>query len=400
MTGPSLRIVLVEFSPSGGLFQFGYQMGTALALAGHTVTLLTGPDPELTATVPGFEVVPILPTWHPGAGVEPTVLRKFRRGLRGVRHVAAWARAAHFVRGTRPDVLQWSEWRFAIDGILAAAVAHRRWAGVCVDLAHSPIPLEEQRGGSGPYRKGPLLYRALGRGYRAMDAVVVLGERSREDLLGAWPEIHRVEILPHGDFRAFDRPDLAGPEGCPERVVLFGSLTGYKGIDVLLDAFPLVRAARPTATLEIAGPVVGDLDVARLQRRAAALEGVEFRPGYIPADGVPSLVGGARLLVAPYTRSNASGVVRLAQTLSRPVVVTDVGDLAAAVEDGETGIVVPPGDAEKLADAIVRVLGDPDLAARMGAEGRRRLFDTSPWESVAGLSVSLYRSLLASEQSG
>ncbi len=389
-----LRIVLVEFSPSGGLFQFSFEMGTALAQAGHTVTLLTGPDPEFTSTVAGFDVAPVLPTWHPGAGVEPSLVRKARRGVRALRHVAAWASVARFVRETRPDVLQWSEWRFALDGLLASAVASRRWAGICADLAHSPIPLEEQRGGSGPYRQGRLLYRGLGRGYLAMDAVMVLGSRSRAELLDAWPEVQRVEVIPHGDLRtlAHDEPAAAGD--CPERVVLFGALTGYKGIDVLLEAFTRIRSARPSATLLIAGPVVGDLNVAEMQMRAAAVEGVEFSPGYVPADDVARLVGGARLVAAPYTRSNSSGVVRLAQTLARPVVATDVGDLSGSVKDGETGLVVRPGDPEGLAEAVIRLLGDPRLATRMGAEGRRQLFAESSWELAAGRLVSIYRSAL------
>lgn len=394
MTRRPLRIVLVEFSPSGGLFHFSFQMGAALAEEGHEVTLLTGPEPEMTSTVQGFEVVPLLPTWHPGGGVEPLVVRKVRRVFRGGRHVAAWIQVARFVRDLEPDVLQWSEWRFAVDGLAASAVAHRGWAQVCISLAHSPIPIEEQRAGSGAYRTSRVLYGALGRGYRAMDGVLVLGQQSRSDLLRAWPKLPSVQVIPHGDQRAFAREEWPDPGGCPEEVVLFGSLTGYKGIDVLLDAFAMVRAERPGASLRIAGPVMGDLDVDGMARRASAMAGVEFRPGYIPADEVPGLVGGARLVVAPYTRSNASGAVRLAQTLARPVVVTDVGDLADSVDDGETGFVVPAGDPARLARAIVRLLEEPELATGMGLEGRRRLFEDSSWEVVAGRLDGVYRSLL------
>ena len=394
MTHQALRIVLVEFSPSGGLFHFSFQMGSALAEQGHEVTLLTGPEPEMSSTVKGFEVVPLLPTWHPGGGVEPVLLRKVRRLLRGGRHMAAWMQVARFARDTRPDVLQWSEWRFAVDGLAASAIADRGWARICITLAHSPIPIEEQRAGSGPYRSGRVLYGGLGRGYRAMDGVLVLGRQSRLDLLRAWPELPSVHLIPHGDQRAFARENPPDAGGCPEEVLLFGSLTGYKGIDVLLDAFAMVRVERPGASLRITGPVVGDLDVDGVARRASAIGGVEFRPGYIPADEVPGLVGGARVVVAPYTRSNASGVVRLAQTLARPVVVTDVGDLADSVDDGETGFVVPAGNPARLAGAIVRLLEEPELATSMGLEGRRRLFEQSSWEVVAGRLDGVYRSLL------
>ncbi len=68
MTRP---IVLVEFSPSGGLFQFAVQLGDALAAAGHRVELLTGPRPELGPTASWFRIRPVLPTWHPGGDAAP-----------------------------------------------------------------------------------------------------------------------------------------------------------------------------------------------------------------------------------------------------------------------------------------------------------------------------------------
>ncbi|HET9075978.1 MAG TPA: glycosyltransferase family 4 protein [Acidimicrobiales bacterium] len=394
MSPPPLRIVLVEFSPSGGLFQFSFQMGRALARAGHHVTLLTGPDPEMVSGEARFEVAPVLPTWHPGAGVEPVVVRKLRRPVRAARLVAAWLQVGRMVREIRPDVVQWSEWRFSIDGLLASLIARRGWAGVCADVAHSPIPLQEQRGDAGPYRRGGVLYGGLGRGYRAMDLLLVLGESSRTDLLATWPGVSRVEVIPFGDLGVLAHGDPVDPGDCPEQVVFFGSLTGYKGLDLLLDAFAAVRAQRPAATLKIAGPVVGDLDVKDLARRARAIDGVQFLPGYVPAEDVPGLVGGARLLAAPYRRSNASAVVRLAQTFGRPVVVTDVGDLAESVDDGVTGLVVAPEDTTALASAMVRLLSDPGEASRMGAEGRRRLMEESSWEVVAGRLDALYRSVL------
>jgi len=57
-----LKITIVEFSPSGGLFQFALQLSEALAEAGHTVELITGPEPEFQPRVAGVHLVPILPT--------------------------------------------------------------------------------------------------------------------------------------------------------------------------------------------------------------------------------------------------------------------------------------------------------------------------------------------------
>lgn len=394
----ALRIVLVEPNPSGGLFQFVYQLGDALARQGHRVELLTGPSPELLSTHPNLTVLALLPTWHGGEGHRTTIGRKARRAVRAVRYIAAWAVVLHHVRRSRPDVVQLGEFRFWIDGFLAAYLAKRRWALVVVDLAHSPIPLEEQRDTGSMYRGGPLLSRGLHAGYRAMDAVIVLGPSSRQDLMTAWPHTRRVEVIPHGDETALVRGEPPWPSQCEPLAVFFGSLSTYKGLDVLLDAHAIVLETLPAARLLIAGPLIPDLDDVELRRRSAALPGVTLQVGYVPIKEVGPLVGSARVVVAPYRRSNASGVVRLAQTLGRPVVVTDVGDLAESVDDGETGLIVAAEDPASLAQAMIRLLEDGTLADRMGKEARSRLLATAAWPLVAQRLSDIYEQLLNSRE--
>ncbi len=379
-----LRISLIEFSPSTGLFHFAFQLGAALAERGHEVELITGSDPELASSRSNFRLVSILPTWHPGDRGEPRLLRRCRRIPRAGLHVAAWGVLARHLRASRPDVAQWASWRFAMDGMFAGLIARRRWTGISVDLCHEPAPLQEQRSGASPYRRGWLLDQGLTYGYQSMDTVLVLGPTARKDLLRLRPGIARCELIPHGDEQVLSgtrRPPA--PSECPARVVMFGSLTAYKGIDTLLDAWPTVRRAVPDAELVIAGGVVGDLDAGALARRVAGLAGADLQPGYVAVGDVAPLVGSARVSVAPYRRSNASGAVRLAQTLGRPVVVTDVGDLAASVVHESSGLVIAPDNSEALAGAIVRLLRDGAMADRMGRAGYDQLMATASWPIVA-----------------
>jgi glycosyltransferase involved in cell wall biosynthesis len=98
--------------------------------------------------------------------------------------------------------------------------------------------------------------------------------------------------------------------------------------------------------------------------------------------------------VLPYLSAYQSGVAHLAFTFGRPVVATDVGDLGAVVADGETGLLVPPGDPAVLAAAIGRLLDDPDLATRMGAAGHARLARGARWDDVAARILATYRDLV------
>lgn len=381
---PRRSVTLVEFSPSGGLFHFAVQLGEALASGGHDVQVVTGPRPELRPTHPGLCIRSVLPTWHPAAGrPEPVLLRKSRRLLRAARYLTAWLVLERYLARSRPDAVLFGEWRFPLDAWFVRRLARRAQPPVLLDVAHAPLPFNEQRQTGEVFRTSPRLTRALRQAYGCMDAVLVLGERSRRDLLGAWPEVRRVEVIPHGNEAIFVRAPVPPPDHCPPRILFFGTLTTYKGLDVLLDAFALLRRRLPDAALLMAGAPSADVDAAALRRRAALIGNVDVRPAYVPMEAVGALFGAARVVAAPYLFANASGVVHLAQTFGRPVVASSVGDLPEAVRDGETGLLVPPGDATALAGALERLLRDPALAARLGAAGAARLAAEGSWAEVA-----------------
>ncbi len=388
-----MKILLVEFSPSGGLFQFGFQLGHGLAELGHDVELLTGPDPELSSEHPRFRVVPVLPTWHPAPpSVEHAVLRKARRILRALQYVHAWRRLVREIATRSPDVVQWGSWRFTVDGLFVRFVARRRRRPVLVDLCHEP------RRSSWPTvgvpRQNPVYRWSLGGAFRAMDAVLVLGDRVREDFREVWPGARRVEVIPHGDESVFLTTGVAPVEHTGMQVLFFGTLAGYKGIDVLLDAWSQVRSRLPAAELVLAG-APGDVDLRELQRRADALGGVTLRIGYVPMADVPALFRAARVVVVPYVSASQSGVVHLAQTFARPVVATEVGDIPDVVTDGETGVLVPPRDPEALARGLEALLVDIAEAARRGEAGRARLAHAASWTSVARRVQEIFEELLA-----
>lgn len=386
--GSPLRILLVEFNPSGGLFQFSFQLGEALAARGHRVELLTGPRPELRPGTSGLVLRDVLPTWHAGAGtVEPWLARKLRRAARAARYIGAWLRVLARLREGAVDAVVWSEWRFALDGWFVACAGRVACRlpdrPVLALVAHEPRPVGEQRRRGSLYKSGWLLRRSLASAFHRMDAVFVLGEQAAAGVRELWPRVHRVTVIPHGDEGALARAEVPPAEEAPPSVLFFGTWTRYKGLELLLDAFTLVRRALPEATLVVAGAVGADVDVAALRARASRVRGVELRPGYVPLPEVAELVGASRVVAVPYLRGTQSGVVHLAQTFGRPVVATAVGDIAAAVADGEAGIVVPPGDAPALAAGLERLLRDPIEAGRLGREARRRVTRHGSWDGVA-----------------
>jgi starch synthase len=88
----------------------------------------------------------------------------------------------------------------------------------------------------------------------------------------------------------------------------------------------------------------------------------------------------------------------VAYTFGRPVVATKVGGLPEVVDDGQSGLLVEQGDVEGLARAILTIVGDPALAARMGDYARHLSETRYAWTSVAGQILGVYEGLLGSRQ--
>lgn len=379
------RIALVEFPPSGGLYQFSLQLGEALARAGDDVELITGPSPELYSREPGCRVRSILPTWHPSAGAAaPGWWRRARRVIRAGQHSAAWAvLIAHLLR-TRPDVVMWSAWRFPIDGWGVHAVRKVLPNAVLAIVAHEPRPLVEQPGHVGMYKTSGATNRALATAYADLDVAFVLGESARQILTETWPITAPVHVIPHGDEGIFVSAAMPGVETTRPVALSFGTITAYKGIDTLCDAWPAVLAQIPDAELVIVGALSADVDESLLRSTVANLPGVSLHTGYVPVPDVAPYFARARCVVLPYKRSSQSGVAHLAHTMGRPVVATRVGDIPAVVRDGVSGLLVDPDDSEGLAQSLIQLLRDPETARAMGEAGLRGLAAGASWDDVAG----------------
>jgi len=136
-------------------------------------------------------------------------------------------------------------------------------------------------------------------------------------------------------------------------VLFFGFVRPYKGLNVLLDAMAIVSRQRQ-CTLVVAGEIWGNPDIytRRIQQLGLANR-VTLVGDYIPQQDVAAYFGASDLVVLPYLSATGSGVVKLAYSYHRPVVVTNVGSLPEAVIEGETGYVVQSDDAAALASSIL-----------------------------------------------
>jgi glycosyltransferase involved in cell wall biosynthesis len=190
--------------------------------------------------------------------------------------------------------------------------------------------------------------------------------------------VRKVGAEPTATFAAFMdlEPFLASPPAAPPEhpVGLFvGVLERYKAVEVLADAWRRAAPRLPDAMLHIVGRGTLREVPARL---VAELPQQTRWTEALPAEGIARALDESSVLVLP---SRSEGLPRIAVEAlcrGRGIVGSRAGGIPDLVTDGEDGVLVPPGDVDALADALVRVLSDRALAERLGATGRRTV---EPW---------------------
>jgi glycosyltransferase involved in cell wall biosynthesis len=195
-------------------------------------------------------------------------------------------------------------------------------------------------------------------------------------------------------FERTDRADALARYGVKPPYVLFvGRITDQKGIFHLLEAAPLLPPG-VQVVLCASAPDTPEIEE-RLRRAVPQHPNVRWINAMVPVDDVVELYSHAAVFVCPSVYE-PFGLINLeAMACETPVVASAVGGILEVVEDGVTGVLVPPGRPGELADALRRVLADPAMARAMGHAGRRRVEERFSWASVAERTERVYADAIA-----
>jgi glycosyltransferase involved in cell wall biosynthesis len=175
------------------------------------------------------------------------------------------------------------------------------------------------------------------------------------------------------------------------RLLCVGRLIPIKGHIVLLRAFGEARKLVPTLELDIAGRGALEPALRALARELGIADAVRF-VGYVSP--VADAIERSAVVVVPSLGEGFGMVALEAMERARPVIATEIGGLGELVQDGRTGLLVPPGEVEPLRDAIVALAGDLPRAAAMGEAGRARALSQFPQDRCTDRTELLYRASL------
>ncbi len=274
----------------------------------------------------------------------------------------------------------------------APDLVHMTWMGPCGIFYHQ---LQDRHSlptllTLGQHLRGDLSPDSLrGRTLRRATWVAACAAWMRRSLLAQVPELGPRSSVVYHAVPPAPASDLAAAE---PQLLCLGRLVSSKGFDLALRAFAVVAGQYPRARMVVAGdgPERG-----RLEAVAADLgvgQRVRFLGRVSPADS-GALIAQSTLVLMP-SHEETFGLVALeAAQQGRPIVASDVEGLAEVVADGETGLLVAPGDAAALARAISELLADPDRRLRMGRQAQARVAERFSWDRHLDTYEALYRRL-------
>lgn len=229
--------------------------------------------------------------------------------------------------------------------------------------------------------------------YAHSDMVISQARMNKEELIGKYKvKKEKIKYIPHGHYMEYaetaTREDSLKYLGLPNDrpiILFFGQIKRVKGVGILITAMKDVVRKYPKALCVIAGKVWHD-DFSEYQTLIDQYHlenNVRKDIKFIPDDEVKYYFNAADIVALPYLQIYQSGVVLLAYAYEKPVVATTEGEFLTVVKNGETGLLVPAGDSEKLAEAIVWYLDNPENAKQFAFKGKMDISSRLSWDTIA-----------------
>ncbi len=358
-------------STYGGLETFIHILVPRLLDRGHELLIAdeeweAGTEEDAEEYAPGVPLVR-LPRPEAAAGVSP--LAALDEGMRRVARVLA---------EFRPDLVHVCK---ACPSLFYLLRAGSRRPPVLFNLHGAHVaPLAD------PHTLG-------GQVVRSADWTVACSRATLEHLCNLAPEIRARASVVYNGVPAPDGPP-SDPPVDPPRLVCLGRLHEEKGFDVALAAVDRLAPRWPRLEIVLGGEGPARADLEEMAAKGRLAGRVSF-PGWVDPDAVHALLASATVVPVPSIHEGFGLVALEAALAARPVVASRVEGIPEVVVDGETGLLVAPGDADALAAAIEVLLADPARARALGARARELAIERFGVERCVDGYVEVYERIVA-----
>jgi len=229
-------------------------------------------------------------------------------------------------------------------------------------------------------------------------ALTVVSKAMKKTVVDMSVDPAKVEVIPMGvDLQGLFTPDPSVPRKTDE-LLFVGRLVEKKGVDFLLEAMPPVLKKHPTVRLILAGSGPMEQELRQQAQRLQISDRVDFL-GMVAQTQLPALYQRVTLAIFPFVVAKSGdqegfGLVQVeAMGCECPVIAGDLPAIHDIITHEENGLIFPSGNVQALADAIIKLLDDPELCARLAGEGRKSVVQKFDWEIIAGKYAGLFKKL-------
>ena len=210
---------------------------------------------------------------------------------------------------------------------------------------------------------------------------------------------HAIPIGIHYD--AFDKilKKIESEPRQKEQILFLGRLAANKGVNFLVRALSSVRQKFPKVKLVISGEGEEKPSLLKLIDELKLADAVSWQ-GKMDLEGLVRLYAKSTVYVLPsINKLEAFGIVQLeAMACATPVIASDIPGVNNVMEVGKSGLIVPKENPQALADAIIKIIGDPALAAAMGRRGRELVEKKYNWDVIGKQIEGVYKELIAKKK--
>lgn len=376
-----MKVVVVDpwhFTPP-----YDRELCNGLSGGGHQVTFVSSDGCETAAGTaddkrPGLEVLPLFSTpasWLP---------RSFELITKGLQHIRGMFRLYSRLRAEKPDVIhfQWLSLPL-VDAFFLTLF--RRIAPVVLTV-HDSNPYN----GAGPW----LLRAGNSIAMHRCDHFIVHNKVSEQRLKEQGVSADRIHQIAHGLLDHIAAEDHPKPACTDQRVhfLQFGKLKEYKGADILLTALAsLGPDERQKCHVSIVGrPYIDVQPLIDLVEKNNLEDVADLRFDFISDAEMVALFDETDFLIFPYREIDTSGVLMVAVARGIPVIASKIGCFAEMLTDGDEGVLVPPGDPKKLADAMAALIAAPERRGLMAKKMKAMQERVPSWDAIAKATTIVY----------
>ncbi len=376
-----MKVVVVDpwhFTPP-----YDRELCKGLVEAGHQVTFVKSSDDE--AGMAGAEVESLgLTTLNLFSTPASWLPRSLELVVKGGQHIRGMLRLLGKLRAIKPDVI------------------HLQWLSLpLVDMLFLPLfrriaPIVLTVHDSNPFNgAGPWLLRAGSTlAMHRCDQFIVHNKISEQRLKEQGFPVECVHQIAHGLLEQGvgydDRPAVRTDHRI--HFLQFGKLKAYKGADVFLKAVSLLAPKdRAKCHVSIVGrPYIDTQPLVDLVAQHDMGDMVDLRFDFVSDADMAALLAETDFLVFPYRDIDTSGVLMAAAARGIPVIASDIGCFSEMLTDGDEGVLVPPGDPERLASALAVLMAAPEKRASMAVNMKALRERIPSWHAIAKATATVY----------